>query len=71
MFGACAWLAEELHLSDRQLVAVNHGVQLANQLLDRYHLRQDLDRLPRTDPTRGWWITGAKRPREAFGGDRK
>jgi hypothetical protein len=46
-------------------------VQLANQLLNRCHLRQDLDRLPRTNPTRGWWITGAKRPREAFGGDRK
>src|SRR4029077_408598 len=71
MFSARARRAQELHLPDRQLIAVNHGVQLANQLLDRCHLRQDLDRLSRTNSMRGWWITGAKRRSEASGGDRK
>ena len=42
-------LAEHLHLADRQLIAVNHRMQLAYELLNRSNLRKRLDRLPIAD----------------------
>jgi hypothetical protein len=62
-------LAEHLEFANRELVAVNDGVQLADQLLDCGGLGEDFDRLPICDRASGGWVTGADHRREARGSD--
>ena len=65
--GFRALLAEHLQLADRQLVAVHDCMQLADQLLDRSDLGEDLDRLPISDRACGGRVSGADRRSEAPG----